>query len=110
MAVKKLFFKVKKIAMKELFGGLLGVHYWQNGDNYEYCVGVGLGNVGQINGYKIEKSPNIKRIEPVKTTNDMLGEILALLAVGLVRLNAISVYPFAFKYLREFLKMEGYEA
>ena len=94
---------------KELFGGLLGVHYWQNGNNYEYCVGIGLGNVGQINGYKIEKSPNIKRIEPVKTTNDMLGEILALLAVGLVRLNAISVYPFAFKYLREFLKMEGYE-
>lgn len=40
--------------MKELFGWLLGVHYWQNGDNYEYCVGVGLGNVGQINGYKIE--------------------------------------------------------
>ena len=95
---------------KELFGGLLGVHYWQNGDNYEYCVGVGLGNVGQINGYKIEKSPNIKRIEPVKTTNDMLGEIIALLGVALVRLNAISVYPFAFKYLREFLKMEGYEA
>ena len=94
---------------KELFGGLLGVHYWQNGDNYEYCVGVGLGNVGQINGYKIEKSPNIKRIEPVKTTNDMLGEIIALLGVALVRLNAISVYPFAFKYLREFLKMEGYE-
>ena len=95
--------------MKELFGGFLGVHYWQNGDNYEYCVGVGLGNVGQINGYKIEKSPNIKRIEPVKTTNDMLGEIIALLGVALVRLNAISVYPFAFKYLREFLKMEGYE-
>ena len=94
---------------KELFGGLLGVHYWQNGDKYEYCVGIGLGNVGQINGYKIEKSPNIKRIEPVKTTNDILSETLALLAVGLVRLNAVSVYPFAFKYLRELLKMEGYE-
>lgn len=40
--------------MKELFGGLLGVHYWQNGDNYEYCVGLGLGNVGKINGHKIE--------------------------------------------------------
>lgn len=39
----------------------------------------------------------------------MLGEIIALLEVALVRLNAISVYPFAFKYLREFLKMEGYE-
>ena len=57
----------------------------------------------------IKKSPNIKRIEPVKTTNDMLGEIIALLGVALVRLNAISVYPFAFKYLREFLRMEGYE-
>ena len=74
---------------KELFGGLLGVHYWQNGDNYEYCVGVGLGNVGQINGSNLDENFDKLQIWQDSNSNGVseTNELKSLSELGIESLN-----------------------
>ena len=77
--------------------------YEENGVQY-YFVGV-IGNGMQEN---VVNAANIRKIEPYYNSKLRFDELLPLMNVAFVRNNQLTVVPFPFKYLKEYVKtMQG---
>lgn len=94
----------KSEAIRSLYAACLDVHAtnWDNGNRY-YSVGVpGKG----INGLDF----NIARIREIRTISageELPDNFLEMLTVPFVKYNMYTVVPFPFKYLKEFITMNG---
>lgn len=83
------------------FGGCIDVHYEEKDDVIYYSSGaIGKG----MNG-KIENATHIRQILPFDNSPLFFQQVIDTMNVPFVRNGQLTVLPFPFKYLREYVKM-----
>lgn len=85
----------------ELMPGIIDIKMfeWDNGTYYF------AGEVGSGLDEDIRNAINIRKIEGYRGSEIRFQELLALMNVFFVRNNRLTVFPFPFKYLREYIAM-----
>lgn len=86
---------------EQLLGSCLDIKCFQK-DGYQYYYsgvsGYGLNST-------IQSAANIRRIIPYKNSELFFDQLLPLMSVTFVRNGQLTVVPFPFKYLREYIKI-----
>lgn len=88
-----------KTVRDELLSACLDVKYISEKDCGYYWVGT-IGNGMRAN---IARASNIRKIEPYQDAPIFFDELLPLMNVSFVRNGQLTILPFPFKYLREFI-------
>lgn len=90
-----------KDARESLLSAVLDIHTFnlQNENGTYYFVG----GIGDGMRPKIQCAANIRKIERIDDAPDMLPKLLPLMDVTFVRNGQLTVLPFPFKYLREYI-------
>lgn len=94
----------KKDTLEKLFVGCLDIYYKISADNSSEYYSVGQIGSG-IQQTKIEKSAQIRKIIPRKESKLFFRDVLDTMNVTFVRNGQLTVMPFPFKYLREWVKI-----
>ena len=89
-----------KAVRDELLGASLDVKCFTEGNAGYYFSGIIGGGMRSDVGC----AANIRKIEPYKDAPLMLEELMPLMTVTFVRNKQLTVVPFPFKYLREYIK------
>lgn len=63
------------------------------------------GIIGDGMQAKVDNAANIRRIEPYKQSKLILDELLPLMDTTLIRNGQLTILPYPFKYLREYINM-----
>jgi glutaredoxin-related protein len=71
----------------------------QNGDTYYF-----VGEIGEGMRNSISHSTNIRQIVRYKDAPDFFEQLLPLMSVSFVKNGQLTVIPFPYKYLREYIK------
>ena len=72
-----------------------------NENNSQYYF---VGTIGNGMRWKINVAANIRKIEPFEDSDLMFEKMLPLMNVTFVHNGQLTVIPFPFKYLKEYLK------
>ena len=104
----------RKANVQEFFNGYVGLSAWliddlhgnKNG-SYAYISGMNR-NLTVQNGGSLDKMPHARCIHALKLQHPEnkeqdYKEILEMLKFGFARWNELMTYPYAFKFLREYL-------
>lgn len=83
----------------ELLSSCLDIKMFNYGDSKYYFVGT----IGNGMKQSINRAANIRKIEPFEDSALMFEKLLPLMNVSFVRNGQLTVTPFPFKYLREYL-------
>ena len=103
-ALKKEEVNRKKDTLERLFAGCLDIYYKMSVDNS--CEYYSVGQIGSgIQQPKVERSAQIRKIVPHKQSKLFFRDVLETMNVPFVRNGQLTVMPFPFKYLREWIKM-----
>ena len=89
---------------EQLFGSCIDIKcYQKDGCQYYYSgvSGYGLNST-------IQCAANIRKIIPYKESELFFDQLLPLMSVTFVRNGQLTVVPFPFKYLREYIRQVGY--
>ena len=93
--------KLRGKAMREkLLSACLDIKMFEMDGKQYYFVG----EIGEGMKRKINRAANIRLIEAHKNAAVMFKDLLPLMSVTFVRNGQLTVVPFPFKYLREYLK------
>lgn len=93
----------KKELLDNLFGGCLDIHYKKENDEIEYYS---VGKIGSgISSYSIERAAHIRRVKPHNGSKLFFRNVLDTMNVTFVRNGQLTVLPFPFKYLREWVNI-----
>lgn len=84
----------------ELLSSILDIKLFKKDDEQYYFVGV----IGEGMRAKIETAANIRRISAYKNAPLLFEKLLPLMNVTFVHNGQLTVVPFPFKYLREYVK------
>lgn len=84
----------------ELLSSCLDIKMFYDGESAYYFVGT----IGNGMRYVINRAANIRRIEPFENSDLMFEKLLPLMNVTFVRNGQLTIVPFPFKYLREYIK------
>lgn len=57
----------------------------------------------------MQTAVNIRKIEVYKDSQELFSRLLPLMDVGFVSNGQLTVIPFPFKYLREYVKKSGFQ-
>lgn len=85
----------------ELLSSITDIKLYEQGDNKYYFVGI----IGEGMRTNINHAANIRKIEPYKNASLRFDELLPLMNVTFVRNGQLTVLPFPFKYLREYINL-----
>lgn len=85
----------------ELLSSVLDIKLFDEGTDKFYFVGT----IGEGMRTKIVTAANIRKISTYKNSPLMFDELLPLMNVTFVHNGQLTVIPFPFKYLREYIKM-----
>ncbi len=85
---------------EELLSSCLDIKMFEANDMQYYFVGT----IGNGMRWLINRAANIRRIEPFEDSDLMLKKLLPLMNVTFVRNGQLTITPFPFKYLREYVK------
>ena len=88
-----------KDSREEFLAGVTDIRVFEKNDKVYYYVGV----IGDGMQSKVNHAANIRAIEPYKDSSIHTKEILPLMNVPFVRNGQLTVIPFPFKYLREWI-------
>ena len=66
-----------------------------------------VGTIGEGMKYAIHNAANIRRIEPYNDASEFFEKLLPLMNVSFVKNEQLTVVPFPFKYLREWVKQKA---
>lgn len=89
-----------KIKRAELLSSVLDIKLFNyDGDQYYF-----VGTIGEGMRTKVVTAANIRKIETYKCVNLMFEDLLPLMNVTFVRNGQLTIVPFPFKYLREYIK------
>ena len=94
----------KNDTLEKLFAGCLDIYYKVAVDNASEYYSVGQIGRG-IQQPKIEKSAQVRKIVPHKESKLFFRNVLDTMNVTFVRNGQLTVMPFPFKYLREWISM-----
>ncbi len=83
-----------------LFPSVIDIKYFQK-DNSTYYF---AGEVGNGMHYKLHTAVNIRKIKPYQGAPLLFDKLLPLMDVPFVRNKKLTVLPFPFKYLREYVQ------
>ena len=84
----------------KLFNSVIDVRYYSDKGAVYYFVGIkGLGMDREIN-YAV----NIRKIVPFGNSQYMFERLLPLMSVTFIKNNQLTIVPFPFKYLREYIR------
>lgn len=103
-ALKKEEVNRKKDTLEKLFAGCLDIYYKMSVDDSSEYYSVGQIGSG-IQQPKVERSAQIRKIVSHKQSKLFFKEVLDTMNVSFVRNGQLTVMPFPFKYLREWIKM-----
>lgn len=84
----------------ELLSSCLDIKMFKD-NNAEYYF---VGTIGNGMRWLINKAANIRKIEPFEDSNLMFEKLLPLMNVTFVHNGQLTIIPFPFKYLREYVK------
>ncbi len=96
----------KKDTLEKIFAACLDIYYKKAvEDLYEYYS---VGQIGSgIQQPKVERSAQVRRVVPFKESKLFFREVLDTMNVTFVRNGQLTVMPFPFKYLREWIEMNA---
>ena len=84
----------------ELISSCLDIKMFNDGVSEYYFVFT----IGNGMRWLINRAANIRKIEPFEDSNLMFEKLLPLMNVTFVRNGQLTITPFLFKYLREYIK------
>lgn len=84
----------------ELLSSCLDIKTFSDGVSEYYFVGT----IGNGMRCLINRAANIRKIEPFEDSNLMFEKLLPLMNVTFVHNGQLTIVPFPFKYLREYVK------
>ena len=98
--------KTKKISRSKdslimYFGGCLDIYY----KNQDDCILYSSGQIGSGMNTTIEKAAHVRKIVPYKGAALFFQNYLETMNVTFIRNGQLTVMPFPFKYLREYIKI-----
>ena len=104
-AVKSMEINKKKETLEKMFAGCLDIYYKKNEE--ESCEYYSVGQIGSGMNSKIERSARIRKIIPHKKSELFFKDVLNTMNVSFVRQGQLTIMPFPFKYLREWIKIKN---
>ncbi|MDE6004880.1 MAG: hypothetical protein K2G88_05790 [Oscillospiraceae bacterium] len=93
-------FKVRE----ELFPSVINIKQFNHNNSIYYFAGV----VRNGMSYNISTAVNICKIDLYSNSQELFSKLLPLMNVGFVHNKQLTVVPFPFKYLREYVKKLGF--
>jgi len=84
----------------ELLSSITDIKLFDQGKNKYYFVGI----IGEGMRTSVSDAVNIRKIEGYRSSNLRFDDLLPLMNVTFVRNGQLTVLPFPFKYLREFIQ------
>lgn len=85
---------------KELFSSIVDIKLFEKDDCKYYFSGI----IGEGMRSNINTAANIRKIEGYKNSKVRFDDMLQLMSVTFVRNGQLTVLPFPFKYLREYIR------
>lgn len=85
---------------EKLFSAVTDIKLFEKGGSKYYFVGI----IGEGMRTNINTAANIRKIEGYKNSSIRFDDMLQLMSVVFVRNGQLTVLPFPFKYLREYIK------
>lgn len=89
-----------KAPRQELLSAITDIKLFDRGNRRYYFVGI----IGEGMRTNVTSAANIRMIEPYKNAELRFEELLPLMNVTFVRNGQLTVVPFPFKYLREYIR------
>ncbi len=86
---------------EELLSSCLDIKLYEEGGKQYYFVGT----IGEGMRWKIPRAANVRCIESYKDAPLMFTQLLPTMSVSFVHNGQLTVIPFPFKYLREYVKI-----
>ena len=87
-------------ARNDYMSGTLDINYLEESDKVaKFCVG----EIGSGMKYSMERACVIREVEAVADSKLIFNDVLPLMGVEFVRNGMLTVMPFPFKYLREYI-------
>lgn len=90
-----------KESLIKYFGGCLDIYYKNTGVSILYSSG----QIGSGMNTSIAKAAHVRKIVPYKGSNLFFQDYLETMNVTFIRNGQLTVMPFPFKYLREYIKL-----
>lgn len=87
----------------ELLSAITDIRLMKTDTGIYYFAGI----IGKGMNYKIHNAVLIRKIEAYRSSKVRFSELLPLMSVSFVRNGQLTVIPFPFKYLREYIKNEN---
>jgi len=84
----------------EFLSGNIDINYIKESDNSALFS---VGEIGNSMNYSIDRASVLRRIEAVEGSRLFFRDLLPLMGVEFVRNGMLTVLPFPFKYLREYI-------
>lgn len=93
---------IKRVStFEEFYAGLMNIKMYEIDEKKYFCVGRKDKNPSM----SIPKAVNIREIQPYNGSQMLFDKLLPLMSVEFVRNKQLTVLPFPFKYLREWIEM-----
>ena len=89
-----------KAPRQELLSAITDIKLFGQGDRKYYFVGI----IGEGMRTNVAHAANIRMVEPYKNSILRFEDLLPLMNVTFVRNGQLTVMPFPFKYLREYIQ------
>ena len=87
-------------ARNDYMSGTLDINYLEESEKVaKFCVG----EIGSGMKYSMERACVIREVEAVADSKLIFNDVLPLMGVEFVRNGMLTVTPFPFKYLREYI-------
>lgn len=88
----------------ELCPSVIDIKQFNHDNSIYYFAGVVGGSLDDM-----RTAVNIRKIEVYEDSQELFSRLLPLMDVGFVRNRQLTVIPFPFKYLREYVKKSGFQ-
>ncbi len=94
--------KVRRVEyLNTYFSACTNIKMFEDNEKNYYCVGIKKSNFPRT----VPRAVNVREIEPFDGAPNLFDKLLPLMSVEFVRNGQLTVLPFPFKYLREWVDM-----
>ena len=95
----------KKDDLEKYFGACLDIYYHNSTEGNDELYSVG--QIGSGMNTTVERSAKIRKIIPYKNSKLFFRNVLDTMNVTFVRNGQLTIMPFPFKYIREWIELNA---